>query len=364
VADVLIARGDYTEALFEIETGIEHTPTILELTQNKIRILRKLGRASESAAVAAELSVYDPADRNTNTIFLNALLLNGELKRGIEAAYPFSIDHKNRVKLFQTQYNRFCLRCGDCAVRANDRPTAIRFYQTVIKNFEQFRKSQFNYLGWGMKKTVSLVKVLKWADDLINDSVLARAGSSLLKLFLSVADMKAAEELALQFVSAIDTTVLALSTVYFARQGSVLPALKCFLKLGNSPARFAAGPAIAILMGNLGELPEVVQQVATELYVGVEGEPIDPTELGMAARGAFYVGDQDGAAEALRKAAVQAISFKQAVDIFGIAAFEIGNEGLAEEIERMIHQANPLYEVRIVGKYECPDLSGLQAEEE
>jgi tetratricopeptide (TPR) repeat protein len=364
VADVLISRGEYEAALAEVEAGIAHTPTVLELMQTKIRILRKLGRVSEAAATAADLIVYDPADRGTNTICMNIVLLNGELNKAIETALPFSIDHKARPKLFQTQYNQLCLRCGDCCVRAGDRVTAIKFYQLVVKTFDTFRKSQFNYLGWAMKKICSLVKMIKWADSLVTDKVLARAVVALIKLHFQASDVDAAVDLALRMVHATEPVVLGFCAVAFAKKIDPLPALRCFLRT-QGPAKFLAAPIIVQMMDRLAALPDVAREVATELYTPFENVPETTAELIMAARGAFFVDDKERAAVLLKQAAGHPLGFREALDVFGIAKFEFDDAALADEIQALIHETAPKYEITFAGQFQLPpDLSILHVDDD
>jgi hypothetical protein len=364
IADVLISRAEYEAALAEVEAGIAHTPTVLELMQTKIRILRKLGRVSEAAATAADLIIYDPADRGTNTIHMNIMLLNGELNKAIETALPFSIDHKARPKLFQTQYNQLCLRCGDCCVRAGNRVTAIKFYQLVVKTFENFRKSQFNYLGWAMKKICSVVMMIKWADSLVTDRVLARAAVALIKLFFQVGDIDAAVDLALRMVRATDPVALGFCAVAFAKKMDPLPALRCFLRTAG-PAKFLAAPIMAQMMGGLDSIPDVAREVATELYAPFDDVPETTADLVMAARGAFFVDDKEKAFAFLRQAAERPLGFKQALNVFGVAMFEFDNAALAEEIQVLIHERAPRYEVTFAGQFQLPpDLSILHVDDD
>lgn len=353
VADVFIARGDYDAALTEVEAGIEHTPSIIELMGTKIRIFKKMGRISEAVQVAKDLSMFDPADRNTNTTLVNALLANGELKEAVIAGRPFAIDHNNNSKLFQTQYNELCLRCGDCCVRAGDAAKAAIFFNDVVDHFEAFRKSQFNYLGWGMKKTVSLWHMLKWADDLVQSPVLARAVVGLMKIKFAENKLDDLKDIAIKMTGATCPEVLAFTTAYFCKKSDPLPALKCFIKV-KGDALFAAGPVMAKMMADLSGVAPVVKEVATELYKPFTGEPQSVDETIMAARGQMFIDNIDAAKALILKAAAMKVAFKQAVELYNMAKFELKDDSLATNVEAAVHTNYPKYELIIKGTYEVP----------
>jgi tetratricopeptide (TPR) repeat protein len=363
-ADVLSAREEYLAALEELSVGIRHTPTCLELINNRIRIFSLIGRISEAVEAAERLAIYDPADRNTNTTLVKVKLLNGQLQEALALGSPFAIDHKGNSKLFQTQYNQLCLRCGRCALRAGDFETAGWMYRSVITSFEAFRKAQFNYLGWGVKRIVSIENMLRWADGLAGHKTLARAAVGLFRIALHAGTFGSMDEIALKMTITKDPMAAAFAAAFFAQKNDVLPALKCYIK-ATGVARFAAHPIVAKLMANIPDEPAVVKAVATELYQPFLSEPQTAEELLMAARGQMFLGDADGVKTFIfRAAAADDLSFKIALDAFVLVTVEMNDAKLGEEVEGAIHAKFPDYEVRFKGAYAPPDPALLSVEDD
>lgn len=386
-ASVFLAKDDLESALESVESAIKHTPTCLESRTLKLRILRKMGRIEEAMKTGQELAEYDPNDRNSSTLYTNAALRNGKLKTAYEASLPFSIDSEHNPRLLLTQYNDFHVRAADCAYRAKDYKQSTGFYNDVVRHFSDFRKSQYNYLSWGMRHVHALYDMLKWADELPKHKMLARGLLGLLKIhFLNKAENpieknKDLQNAALQATFSEDPAVLAYAAIYYSLMNEPLPCLKC-LKKCQGPWKFAAIQAAEKVMSNLQKvenngqkkkIPEIVKEVAQEAYKSEEGqikanyaEAKSFLEKLALARGMFLVAQNEQETANAKQLLLDAVksceyNYKQALDAYTVANNEMNDAEFAKKIEDEIHVKHPQYQV--VFEYEKGDLPKIDEEQ-
>lgn len=386
-ASVFLAKDDLENALESVESAIKHTPTCLESRTLKLRILRKMGRIEEAMKTGQELAEYDPNDRNSSTLYTNAALRNGKLKTAYEASLPFSIDSEHNPRLLLTQYNDFHVRAADCAYRAKDYKQSTGFYNDVVRHFSDFRKSQYNYLSWGMRHVHALYDMLKWADELPKHKMLARGLLGLLKIhFLNKAENpieknKDLQNAALQATFSEDPAVLAYAAIYYSLMNEPLPCLKC-LKKCQGPWKFAAIQAAEKVMSNLQKvenngqkkkIPEIVKEVAQEAYKSEEGqikanyaEAKSFLEKLALARGMFLVAQNEQETANAKQLLLDAVksceyNYKQALDAYTVANNEMNDAEFAKKIEDEIHVKHPQYQV--VFEYEKGDLPKIDEEQ-
>lgn len=386
-ASVFLAKDDLENALESVESAIKHTPTCLESRTLKLRILRKMGRIEEAMKTGQELAEYDPNDRNSSTLYTNAALRNGKLKTAYEASLPFSIDSEHNPRLLLTQYNDFHVRAADCAYRAKDYKQSTGFYNDVVRHFSDFRKSQYNYLSWGMRHVHALYDMLKWADELPKHKMLARGLLGLLKIhFLNKAENpieknKDLQNAALQATFSEDPAVLAYAAIYYSLMNEPLPCLKC-LKKCQGPWKFAAIQAAEKVMSSLQKvesngqkkkIPEIVKEVAQEAYKLEEGqikanyaEAKSFLEKLALARGMFLVAQSEQETANAKQLLLDAVksceyNYKQALDAYTVANNEMNDAEFAKKIEDEIHVKHPQYQV--VFEYEKGDLPKIDEEQ-
>lgn len=386
-ASVFLAKDDLESALESVESAIKHTPTCLESRTLKLRILRKMGRIEEAMKTGQELAEYDPNDRNSSTLYTNAALRNGKLKTAYEASLPFSIDSEHNPRLLLTQYNDFHVRAADCAYRAKDYKQSTGFYNDVVRHFSDFRKSQYNYLSWGMRHVHALYDMLKWADELPKHKMLARGLLGLLKIhFLNKAENpieknKDLQNAALQATFSEDPAVLAYAAIYYSLMNEPLPCLKC-LKKCQGPWKFAAIQAAEKVMSSLQKvesngqkkkIPEIVKEVAQEAYKSEEGqikanyaEAKSFLEKLALARGMFLVAQNEQETANAKQLLLDAVksceyNYKQALDAYTVANNEMNDAEFAKKIEDEIHVKHPQYQV--VFEYEKGDLPKIDEEQ-
>ena len=344
-ANVLASRGNYEEALNEIEKGIKHTPTCLELYSAKLRINRKLGKISETISIGEFLAKSDPNDRNSNVLYANSLLRGGRLQDAHDVAQPFSIDQSGKPKLLVTEFNDFHVRAGDCAYRGRDYEKASNFYQDVIKHFENFRKAQFNYMTWGMRHISSAYELIKYVDSFPQHPMLARGAIGLMKVKMIQKDLKPLAQIALKMTNAIEPAALAYTATYYALQNDPLPAIHCFKRIKGS-WKFACGPAINKMMNSITKLPQVVQEVAKEEYEQFNETPSTFLDYACAARGCIFIGDNETAKKYLLKAAQDfTYNYKEALDLYTISYNEMADDEFAKTIQKEINNKHPTYEL-------------------
>lgn len=378
-ANVFLYQNDLGNALSSVEAALNHTPTCLEAIALKLRILRKMGRIEESMKTGEELSSGDPNDRNSNTCYINSLLRNGKLKTAFEKAQPFSIDSNRNPKLLLTQYNDFHVRVADCSYRAKDYQVSINFYNDVLKHFSDFRKSQYNYLAWGMRHVHALYDVLKWADELPKHPMLARGLLGLMKIHflrrneVAIKTNKDLASIALDATFSETPSALSYATIYYSLNNEPLPALKC-LKKCQGPWKFAAMPAVTKMMTNIrkgttdpkSKVPELVKEIAEEFYKQEErefkekyGEPKIFLDKLSDARGKFLIADNDGEVSNSKQLLLEAVkscdyNYKQALDAYTVANNEMNDEAFAKQIEDAIHAKYPNYQ--LVFEYEKSEI--------
>ena len=354
-ANVLARNGNYIEAIEEVNKGLKHTPTAVELIAARLRFYRKAGMISKSVETGALLVDADPADRNSNVLYTNALLRYGKVNTSYKVATPFSIDYKQRIKIFHTENNDYQVRIADAAYRAGDYKMANKFYQDVIHNFDAYRKAQFNYYSWGLRHINALYDVIKFVDGLNSQKMLARASLGLMKVHFIQKNLKEITQIATTMINSTSQDVLAYTAAYFAVQNEPLPAIKAFLKIKGS-WKFAAIPALNKMMKNISNLPEIIQEVAKESYQTINEEPKTFSELVSYARGQVLIGNNEDAMNYLLKAAESfSYSYKEALDMYTIAKNEMGDD--SEKLYNIIISKYHYYELKF--EYEPIDESVL-----
>lgn len=348
VACVLSARKKYKEALSLIEEGIEHTPTIVELIVMKVKILRKLGMADQAVLVGKQLSEMDPNDRNSMTIYASALLKGGRFKTAFEVAEPWSIFQDKKPRLMSTQYNDWHLKCADSAYDGHQLDMAAKLYRDVVRHFEEYRRAQYNFIMWQIRCISSIFDILKWADELEQHPILARALVGLMKIGFVKQDKSMLEQAALKALHSTVESALAYACVYFAKNNEPLPALKACKKIKGS-WRFACGEALRQMFASgLDKIPAVVKEVATEEYEPLTGEPATFDDHIALARGHMFVGDLEKSEILLKKALSEfEFSYAQARDAYQLAGIEMGKQQIADVVVELVAQKYPTYQLRI-----------------
>jgi tetratricopeptide (TPR) repeat protein len=352
IAQVYLSLKRYDEALEEIEKGIKHTPTIVELYVTKVQILSKSGRESEALETAKILSQLDPADRNSNNIYVRQLFRNGYAKEAKDVAEPFSIDQKKKPRLYKTEFNKIHFRAARCSLRGGDVENALHFYQDVVSHFDEYKNGMISYFSWGVRRLQSILDMIEWEATLVNHKQNGKAYANVARIFIQRGQLKELRPESLRF-SSKNQESCAYACINFALLKEPILALKPFLKLQGS-WRYAAMPAMKIAAEAANSLQGVAKDVFFELYKPTEEAPTSVDDLLANARGLIYVKKFEEAKASLLKAAESVDEYKTAVDIFLAAKIEMQDEKLAKELEAKIHEKHPLYEIEFKNGY-SPD---------
>ncbi|OHT09661.1 TPR Domain containing protein [Tritrichomonas foetus] len=333
------------QALEHLNTGLKHTPTCIELLAWKIRFLSKHGRIHEAMDLARQLREDDPNDRNTNLLLVKVLFLGGKRKEAEYEAILFSGEESGKPLIYETQFNIYYLQSGFSALRCGDYEFAQKMYKGILTHFENYRKNEYNYLGWAWRRPRALLEMIETINTIENNSSMATAIEKL--LIFAIKDKKQAEskEIAQRALNGIEPKALYMACVIFAANKIPLPALRCYLKVLNTQYAFGAAPAMKKLMCEINSFDQKVQPILTELYKPLEKEPLTYSELMYAGKGHWAIGEKAEAKKLLLKATEEHdVSFKEALELYVFASIESGEEDLKTEICGKLKEKYPHFE--------------------
>ena len=340
-ANVYYRKHDYEHALEEVNAGIEHTTTAIELLVWKAKFLRNIGRSREAMKVAKELRRADPADRSSNLLYVQTLLLNGMRKSAESEAEIFAGEENGRQLLFDTQFNTYYLRAGFAHLRALDYAKAREMYEGIFTHFDNYRIGEYNYIGWASKKPRALVELTDYLAILEREKQFYTAASFALRLAFYEKRADKFLDKTLQSMKSLNPETLALCCHSFLENKAILPAIRCWVKIGDSPYRYLALPALKEIVKL--EMPPIVKGVVDEYFKAPETEPSTYEELIASAEGKSIRGDKEGAKKDLEQALTKSenIQFKHILKLYTIVqAFFDGETSkvICPEIENKFPQ--------------------------
>ena len=344
-AQVLHFEKKYDEALVEIEKGIKHTPTIVELYVTKVQILSKMGRSSEALECATTLSQLDPADRNSNNTYVRMLYRNGYMKEARLAAEPFSIDQKKKPKFFRTEFNKAHFRAARCALRGGDVEDALHFYQDCVSHFDEYKNGMVSYFSWGVRRPQTIIDMIEWEQTLVNHKQLGKAFANVARIFIQRGQLKEIRPEALKLLTSKNPEACAYVCVIFALLNEPLKALKAFLKL-QGHWKFVAMPAMQQLAEETQKAEGYHKDIFFELYKPEEIEAQSAVDHISKARGLLYAKkDTELVKKELLSAAEKVDEYRVAIDIILTSKVEMQDENYSKDLIAKIHEKHPLYEV-------------------
>ena len=354
-AQVLQFEKKYDEALVEIEKGIKHTPTIVELYVTKIQILCKLGRSSDALDCAKILSELDPADRNSNNTYVRLLYRNGYMKEARLAAEPFSIDQKKKPKFFRTEFNKAHFRAARCALRAGDVENTLHFYQDCVSHFDEYKNGMVSYFSWGVRRPQTIIDMIEWEQTLVDHKQLGKAFAHVARIFIQRGQIKEIRPEALKLLTSKNSEACAYVAVIFALLNEPLKALKAFLKL-QGHWKLVALPSMQNLAEETQKIEGFAKEVFFELYKPEEFEPQTAVDHISKARGLLYAKkDKELVKKELLSAAEKVDEYKIAIDVVLTAKIEMQDEDYAKVLEAKIHEKYPLYEIEFKNGYSADE---------
>lgn len=343
-------RGDLEKALEHLDAGLKHTPTCIELINWKARFLAKNGRVKDATTNSCLLATSDPNDRNANLIYVKHLFLSGRRKEAEKQATIFSGEENGKSLVYETQFNSYYLQSGYSALRANDFEFANKMYNGILKHFEEYRKNEFSYLGWGWRRPRALLEMIETVNNIESNESLARAIEMLLTI--SIKDNKQNEnetiEIAKRALVGGKSRALYMACIIFAKKKLVMPALRCFLKIKETPFVFAAMPEMKILMSDKEKIDKKLLPIVDQEYHEVDKQPSTFLEIFYAAKGQWAIGNNDEALKLFIRAVTEhTVNFKQALEIYVFATILSGNEAIKTEVAKKLKEKYPTFEFDI-----------------
>lgn len=346
IAQVFQHREKYEDSIAECDLGIKQNPTVVELYVTKIQSLSKAGRTTEALECAKILSELDPADRNSNNLYVRCLYRAGQAKTARLTAEPFSIDHEKKSKLFKNEFNKIHLHASRSHLRGGDLKNALVFAEDVIAHFDSYRNGQLNLNFWGGRRAMSFFEMINWSQGLVNHKQLGKAFAVVSRLLLADKNNSELKQFAQKMNKTHNEESMAYLAVIYAILGEPILSLKFYLKLSGHWL-LMANPVVKALLPKLGsEIKEdVAKEVFNELFKIKEASPTTAVDYLYHARGLLYSGDIEGAKKALMQAAALEMKFATAVDINLCARFEMKDDNFAKDVRAKINEKYPKYEI-------------------
>lgn len=346
-------HGEFEKAINEIDLGLKHTPTCYELIAWKARILAKFGRVNEAVQYGAQLREADPADRNSNLLYVKMLLLNGDRKKAeAEASIFAGEDDNGKNLLYETQFNSYYLKSGLAALRDGDIDFARKMYSGILDHFDAYRKNQFNYIGWCWRKPLALIEMLNEINIIENNKAMGDAIEKLLSLNIKEKKEKESKEIAMRSMNST-LNAIAMGCVIFCSNKMIIQALKCYVKLIDTPYIYIALPAIKELMKEIKSFPEIIQTIVNEEYKECTKEAKTFDEIYALSKGYAFIGDYQNAKELLVNAINNnEIEFKKALDVYVFAKFLTNDDSFKNEVNNALRTKYPKFEFELNYKQE------------
>ena len=349
-AQYYLNRNEYEKGVNECNEGIKINPTVVELYVTKTNLLQKAGKEKEALQTAEILSRLDPADKNSNNLYVRMLYRNGFMKTARITAEPFSIDQKKNSKLFKNEFNKLHFRAARCALRGGDVDNALNFYKDAFNHFSRYISGQLTIMGWAPRRPMSFYEMQQWSEELVNHRQKGKAFANIARLLILKNDMKELKDYVSKMMLTKNQEVLSYMCVYFAITKQPLLALKCYLKLEGSYL-ILASPAMKTAVKEAESIEGLAKEVFFEEYKEKAIDPQTAIDYLALARGHLYMQEIEQAKECLNKAAALEMTYQLAVDINLCAKVEMKDSELAAQLVNKIHEKYPLYEIEYE-KYE------------
>ncbi|KAK8878244.1 hypothetical protein M9Y10_005009 [Tritrichomonas musculus] len=343
-------RGDFDKAIEHLDTGLKHTPTCIELISWKAKFQAKFGHIKEAVSNSCLLATSDPNDRNANLLYVKHLFLNGQRKEALAQATIFAGNESGKSLVYDTQFNSYYLQSGYSSLRANDFEFAHKMYSGVLKHFEEYRKNEFTYLGWGWRKPRVLLEMIETINNIENNESLARAIEMLLTIAIkdNKHNDKDTKEIAKRSLVGGKPRALYMACIIFAQEKLIMPALRCFLKIADTPFVFAAIPEMKTLMANKDSIDKKLLPIVEKEYHEIDRQPSTFFELFYAAKGQWAIGNIEEALKLLNRAIDEhTVRFKDALELYVFATILSGNDQIKTEVERKLKEKYPSFEFDI-----------------
>ncbi|KAL2455833.1 tetratricopeptide repeat (TPR)-containing protein [Forsythia ovata] len=183
-------RGQYDIALAKIDEAIEHTPTVIDLYSIKSRILKHAGDLSAAAALADEARCMDLADRYINSDCVKRMLQADQVALAEKTAVLFTKDGEQHNNLHDMQCMWYELASGESYFRQGDLGRALKKFLAVEKHYADITEDQFDFHSYCLRKMTlrTYVEMLKFQDRLHSYSYFQKAAVGAIKCYLKLYD--------------------------------------------------------------------------------------------------------------------------------------------------------------------------------
>jgi len=254
--------GDLEKAIEELDNGLKHTPTCIELIQWKARFYLKYGNIEKAIGAAKALSSADPADRNVNLLYVKTLFQGCFRDKAFQKASIFAGEEAGKPLIYETQFNKYYLQSGMAALRTNDIEFAKKMYNGILTHFENYRKDEYNYIGWSWRKPRALFEMIEEIRNIEKNDILAIALEMLILLGIKEKDENL-KDLALRTLKCTPRAI-AMGCIVFLQKKMIIQAIRCYHKLLGTPYIYMVLPLMTKALTDISSYPEVVQEIIKE----------------------------------------------------------------------------------------------------
>jgi len=360
-ANVLFSQGKAEEAIKEIDSGLEHTCTAIDLYIYRCKYLLSIGKVHDALKAAKEYKLSNSADRSASNLYIKLLQMYGLPKRAEVEGTLFAGFEQNRNLLFDTQFNTFYIHQGYIYLRLGDDEKAKSLYEGVLKHYDDYKVSQYTYIGWAAKKPRALIELNEFLERIETDRQFYLAARWAIRLALKQNKEKEYLDRALQCIKSKDPETLSLCIFIFAKNNLILPAVKCWRLIKDTEYRFLAIDMMRKLMKE--QMSDIVRSVAEEFFEDINSEPQTFDEIICSAEGKMLYGDIESSKTLFKKAFdLSNIPFKKVLRAHTIIK-SFGKEELSKELLELIVKKYPNYELLPVDENEVNEHKEKRAKE-
>ena len=184
-------RGLLDEALGMVDAAIAHTPTVIELYNEKANIMLGYGDYEGAAFLADYARKLDLADRYLNCEAVKFMLRAGQVEEAERTAALFTKDGDQLNNLFDMQAMWYEIASGDVFLRKREYGRALKQYSSVFKHFEDIHEDQFDFHTYCVRTKMTLstyLDMLKLEDNLYEHEFYRLACLGACQCYLALAD--------------------------------------------------------------------------------------------------------------------------------------------------------------------------------
>ncbi|XP_057968135.1 N-terminal acetyltransferase A complex auxiliary subunit NAA15 [Malania oleifera] len=186
-------RGQYCTALAKIDEAISHTPTVIDLYTVKGRILKHAGDLAAAAVLSDEARCMDLADRYINSECVKRMLQADQVAVAEKTAVLFTKDGDQHNNLHDMQCMWYELASGESYFRQGDLGRALKKFLAVEKHYADITEDQFDFHSYCLRKMTlrAYVEMLKFQDRLHSHPYFHKAAAGAIRCYLKLYDSPA-----------------------------------------------------------------------------------------------------------------------------------------------------------------------------